>query len=43
MLIAFASSNEQALRALFNEVVLSSALLINARNGRESWREEAAI
>lgn len=43
LLIAFTSSNEQALSALFNEVVPSSALLINARNGRETWREEAAI
>lgn len=43
LLIAFTSSNEQALSALFNEVVPSSALLINAKNDREPWREEAAI
>lgn len=43
LLVAFTSSNEQALSALFNEVVPSSALLINARSGREPWREEAAI
>lgn len=43
LLVAFTSSNEQALSALFNEVVPSSALLINAKNRREPWREEAAI
>lgn len=43
LLVAFTSSNEQALSALFNAVVPSSALLINAKNGREPWREEAAI
>lgn len=43
LLVAFTSSNEQALSALFNEVVPSSALLINARSEREPWREEAAI
>lgn len=43
LLVAFTSSNEQALSALFNAVVPSSALLINAKNDREPWREEAAI
>ena len=43
LLVAFTSSNEQALSALFNEVVPSYALLINAKSDRESWREEAAI
>lgn len=43
LLVAFTSSNEQALSALFNEVVPSSALLINAKSDREPWREEAAI
>lgn len=43
LLVAFTSSNEQALSALFNEVVPSAALLINAKSDREPWREEAAI
>lgn len=43
LLVAFTSSNEQILSALFNEVVPSSAILINAKNDREPWREEAAI
>lgn len=43
LLISFTSTNEQALSALFNEVVPSSALLINAKSDRESWREDAAI
>lgn len=43
LLIAFTSTNEQALSALFNEVVPSAALLINAKSNRESWREEAAL
>lgn len=43
LLVAFTSSNEQALSALFNEVVPSSALLINAKSDREAWRKEAAI
>ena len=43
LLIAFTSTNEQALSALFNEVVPSSALLINAKSSREPWREDAAL
>lgn len=43
LLIAFTTTNEQALSALFNEVVPSSALLINAKSDRESWREGAAL
>lgn len=43
LLIAFTSSNEQVLNALFNDVVPSSALLINAKSKREPWREKAAI
>ncbi len=43
LLIAFASSNGLLVNALVNELNPSLTCLINAKNYREPWREQAAI
>lgn len=43
LLVAFTSSNGLLVNALVNELNPSMTCLINAKNNREPWREQAAI